>query len=437
MPSQRASEMEAMLRRRRLPDLFSEEEAEELVLPEYSAHSLVNVPATLASLLSISLPGVAPALEDVYWQPFAAGLRRVVVVLLDALGYLQLGQMLQAEPDGLWSRLAQQGMLLPMTSIFPSTTNAALMTLMSGYEPVSHGILGYELWLREYGVLAEMLSLKPAYGTGKETLIDWGLVPEQLPPVPGIGGLFAAEGVRTTAMVPAPFTRGALTRMLYRGFNRMYGFSSVDGLWAMTRYIFGQDTSERGIYFLYWGAIDKAAHEHGSAGGHWQAQYHAVTQACEKQFLARLTAEERRGTLLIMIADHGFVDTPADLAYDTEGDSPLRQQLIMPFSGESRAAYLYSRRPETETTLGSLQAALGAHFMVRRTEDALVAGLWGSNAPAPESLARLGQYIALARGQHYLDRRNLRNKLRGRHGGLTAAEMLVPWLAVRLDDLYL
>lgn len=408
---------------------------EELVFPEYGAHSLANVPAALASLLSVSLPGVAPALESLYWQPFGAGLRRVVVVLLDALGYLPLRQMMQAEPDGLWSRLARQGTLLPMTSISPSTTNAALMTLMTGHEPVSHGILGYELWLREYGVLAEMLALKPVYGAGKETLMDWGLVPEQMVPVPGIGALFASEGVRTTAMVPAPFTRGALTRMLYRGFEQMYGFTSVDGLWALTRYVFGQDSAERSLYFLYWGAIDKAAHEHGSAGGHWEAQYRAVTQACEKQFLARLTAEERRGTLLVMIADHGFVDTPIDLAYDTEGDSPLRPQLIIPFSGESRAAYLHAYGPKSEETLTSLQETLGPGFLVRRTEDALHAGLWGSRSPAPESLARLGNYVAIACGQHYLDRKNLRNKLRGRHGGLSAAEMLVPWLAVRLDAL--
>ena len=435
MTSQTADEMEAMLRQRRMPELFGDEVDEELVLPEYGAHSLVNVPATLASLLSLSLPGVAPALADPYWRHMVGGLRRVVVVLLDALGYLQLGQMMQAEPEGLWSRLARQGALLPMTSISPSTTNAALMTLMTGREPISHGILGYELWLREYGVLAEMLALKPVYGTGKETLIDWGLVPEQMVPVPGIGGLFTAEGVRTTAMVPAPFTRGALTRMLYRGFNQMYGFTSVDGLWALTRYVFGQDTSERSLYFLYWGAIDKAAHEHGSAGGHWEAQYRTVTQACEKQFLSRLTREERRGTLFMMIADHGFIDTPADQAYDTESDTPLRRQLMIPFSGEARAAYLHASRPEQETTQDSLQEALGPHFIVRRTADALRAGLWGSGLPAPESLSRVGHYVSLARGHHYLDRKNLRNKLRGRHGGLSPAEMLVPWLAVRLDDL--
>ena len=385
MTNQLASEMEAMLRSRRLPELFGQDVNDELVLPEYSAHSLVNVPATLASLLSVSLPGVAPALENSYWRPFASGLRRVVVVLLDALGYVQLGQVMQDEPDGLWSRLARQGTLLPMTSISPSTTNAALMTLMTGYEPASHGILGYELWLREYGVLAEMLALKPVFGPGKETLIDWGLVPEQMVPVPGIGSLLAAEGVRTTAMVPAPFTRGALTRMLYRGFGQMYGFTSVDGRWALTRYVFGQDTSERSIYFLYWGAIDKAAHEHGTVGGYWQAQYRSVTLACEKQFLSRLTPEERRGTLLILIADHGFVDTPLDQAYDTEGASLLRPQLIIPFSGEARAAYLHAYHPERETTLGSLQQALGPHFIVRRTEDALRAGLWGNRAPAPES----------------------------------------------------
>lgn len=61
-------------------------------------------------------------------------------------------------------------------------------------------------------------------------------------------------------------------------------------------------------------------------------------------------------------------------------------------------------------------------------------GLFGIGSPAPESLARLGHFIVVPRGLHYLDRQDRRLKLRGRHGGLSPDEMLVPWLAARLDD---
>jgi hypothetical protein len=45
---------------------------------------------------------------------------------------------------------------------------------------------------------------------------------------------------------------------------------------------------------------------------------------------------------------------------------------------------------------------------------------------------RLGDVIALARGDSYLWWANKDNPLIGRHGGLSPEEMLVPLLAVRL-----
>jgi hypothetical protein len=356
-------------------------------------------------------------------------------VLLDALGYLQLGEMMRADPSCLWNRLAARGRLLPLTSVYPSTTATALATLMSGATPLGHGLLGYELWLREYGALTEMLSLKPAYGTGKETLLDWGMEPERFLPVPGLGALLAAQGVETTTLLASAIVRGGLTRMCYRGFGHIYGYQNIDDLWALARYLIRHDHAERSLHFLYWGGVDTAIHRHGAGGGHWQAAYHAATRSCEERLLSQLTPAERQGTLFILVADHGFLDTPEALAHDTDADPRFRARLAVPYSGESRAAYLHSLDGDSPATLAALEQTLGPDFLVRRSEEVIAAGLFGPpSSPAPESLARLGQLMVIPRGGRYLDRREVRKRVHGRHGGLSAAEMLVPWLAVRLDD---
>ena len=434
MLTSEARELEVALRSRKAPALLPPDLDGEFILPEYQGHSLVNVPATLGELLGTPLMGISPPLDKAYWGQMAPGVRRVILVLLDALGYLQLGQMLRVDPGCVWLRLAQRGALLPMTSIYPSTTNTALASLLTGMEPISHGLLGYELWLREYGVLAEMLSLKPAYGTGRETLMDYGLTPETFLPVPCLGELLGQQDVRTTAIVPAPFTRGTLTRMCYRGFSRLFGYTNVDGMWAIARYVLSHDDVGRDLYMLYWGGIDSTIHNRGAHGGFWEEQFRAVSRACETQFLSQLTPREREGTLLIMIADHGFVDTPENQAHDTEADPLLKRVLLAPFAGEARAAYLYCFDGDSDASLQTVQQALGPDYVVRRTRDAVKAGLFGRGAPASESLPRLGHLHVISRGQHYLDRRKLRLKLRGRHGGLTPDEMLVPWLIARLDD---
>ncbi|MHB0857175.1 MAG: alkaline phosphatase family protein [Anaerolineae bacterium] len=429
--------METFLRSRRAPDVIPPEWGDAFVWPDYGGRSLANVAGTVGTLLGVPLPGIAEPLTPDYWHRLAGGVRRVVCVLLDALGYLQLRELLHDEPDGVWARLAARGLLLPMTSIVPSTTNAALATVMTGVPPIGHGLLGYELWLREYGVLAEMLSLTPVFGTGVETLPDWGLLPEAFLPVPGLATRLAAAGVRSTALLPNPFTASALSRMCYRGVSQMLGYTDLTSMGEiLRREVSGRvaaDRDEPWFCFAYWGGVDNAIHGSGRAGGRWQAQARLAGEMLEEQFLHRLSPREREGTLLVVLADHGFVDTPVELAHDTEADSVFRERLLVPYSGEPRAAFVHSLDADSDETLRRLQRTLGPDYLVRRSSELIAAGLFGMGTPAPEAHARLGHFTVLARERHYLDRLGKRYKLRGRHGGLTPEEMLVPWLAIRLE----
>jgi hypothetical protein len=138
--------------------------------------------------------------------------------------------------------------------------------------------------------------------------------------------------------------------------------------------------------------------------------------------------------LLIVCADHGFVDTPVEYAHDVDRDPVLRRELMVPCSGEARASFLHCLRGDADAVREAVQASLGDAYLVRAARDVVAAGLFGHAQPAPESLPRLGHLHVLCRSRHYLDRQERRLVLRGRHGGLTPEEMLIPWLAARLDD---
>ena len=428
-----ATEMERELRRAALPSTFPTECLGEFVWPDYAGRSLANVPATLAALFGVEAPQLTPPLLPAYMDGLEPPARQVLLIVVDALGYLQLEQMLAARPSGALTQLARHGLLLPMTSVCPSTTATALATLATGLEPIAHGLLGYELWLREYGVLAQMLALRPAFGTGKETLLDWGLVPESLLPGPSLGALLRNAGVHSTAIVPAQYQQGTLSRVCYKEFTRVIGCGDVGDAWDTARQTIEDAASTPGLCVLYWGGIDKAIHAHGASSDAWRDQYSALDCACEARFLSQLAARQRQGLVVAICADHGFVDSPIEEAHITDADPVLGEQLLIPYSGEARTAFLHPANGAAEETREIIQSALGPAFSVQRTRDLVEAGLFGLAAPAPEALARLGSFVALARGQHYLDRREARLALRGRHGGLSAEEMLIPWLITRLD----
>lgn len=426
-----AAQIERDLLARRLPGLVPEDDG--FVLPDYDGRSLANIPATVAALLGVPFAG-APPLRPEYTAHLGDGVRRVILLLVDAFGYAAWQETIAADPEGLWARLAQRGGLLPLTSIFPSTTATALTTLMTGAEPATHSMLGYQMWLREYGVLTQMLALKPALAEGgQDTLMEWGLQPEKMIPVPGLGEVIQAAGVHTLSWVPSQFRTGALTRMCYRGFDGVRGYDGLPDLFRQVRSTMSHDRHEHSFYYLYWGGVDSAIHAHGTAGGYWQEQVERLREAFQQEFWAHLTPKAAAETVLIVTADHGFVDSPVELAHDCDADAVLGRELLIPFSGESRAAYLHTLAGDDDRTLAAIQASLGDDYVVRRSRDLLAAGLFGRGPVGAETPSRLGHFVVLPRGLHYLDRQERRLILRGRHGGLSRAEMLTPWVAMRLD----
>jgi len=145
------------LRDHRLPDLDLDGE---FIYPDYSGKSILNIPSSVCSLLDA--PGIgAPPLAPEILSPLGKDYRRIVLILMDALALHRLQRWMVDGTAPIWSRLAQDGMLAALTSITPSTTSAALTSLWTGLSSAEHGITGYEMWLKEYGVVANTILHTP------------------------------------------------------------------------------------------------------------------------------------------------------------------------------------------------------------------------------------------------------------------------------------
>jgi hypothetical protein len=86
-----AHDIEQSLIDRQLPEPLPPDEG--WVLPHYDGLSIANIPATVAALLGTDLPGALPALPQELYADWAPGLRRIVLVILDALGLRMLQEM--------------------------------------------------------------------------------------------------------------------------------------------------------------------------------------------------------------------------------------------------------------------------------------------------------------------------------------------------------
>jgi hypothetical protein len=435
-----ATQIEKILLSRQLPELLPSTEG--WVLPHYDGLSIANLPATIAALLGGApsgpagpgLPGALPPLPRELWAGWSDGLRRVVLVILDALGYRKLQEMWASGEGQAFGHLAEAGRLVPLTSVFPSTTDAALVSLGTGRPPAEHGWLAYEMYLRELGIAANAILLCPVWTRQSDMLLKWGLEPETMVPVPTLAQHLAPKNIPSRAVVRTFYQNSGFSKMLYRGFAEIRDHHHASDFWTQLRRLLAETRGQRTLLTAYWAGLDTVAHAYGPDTELLEAEFRTVSHLLGQEFLARLPPEDREGTLLLITADHGQIRVPPEQILIASQNPDLSRHLLVPIMGESRAAFVYPRPGRAAAVREYLERAFPGWFVVLDSAEALEAGLMGRPI-ADETYARAGQLLVLPRGNRALQRAPLQVTLVGRHGGLTQDEMLVPLFGTRLEAL--
>ena len=69
--------------------------------------------------------------------------KNVVVILFDGMGYNLINRILKEDS------FLRTNMVKPISSISPSTTTASTTSILSGLNPIEHGWLGWDMYIKE------------------------------------------------------------------------------------------------------------------------------------------------------------------------------------------------------------------------------------------------------------------------------------------------
>jgi predicted AlkP superfamily pyrophosphatase or phosphodiesterase len=424
--------MLSFLQNHRLPGL---DLGERIIYPAYKGYSILNIPASLCHFLDVPEIG-----NNVSTGPLSAetlsslesGYQHVILVLMDALAFHRLERWMQDGTAPVWAELARNGLLHPLTSIVPSTTAAGLTSLWTGRPTCTHGITGYEMWLKEYGVVANAILHTPmAFQNDVDGLERAGFKAEEFLSLPTLGSHLASQGISSYVLMHRSLAHSGLSRMLFKDTDLQAFFSAAD-LWINLRYLLDSKSNEKLYAWVYWSEVDHFGHIYGPDDERTAAEFSNFSLALERLFLSHLSPSARRKTLLILTADHGQTNTSANSHYDLRNHPNLLRRLHINPTGENRLAYLYVRPGQYEAVREYIERAWPNQFTIIESAYALETGLFGSGDAHPSLLDRLGDLCVLARQDAYLWWGLKDNFLIGRHGGLSSEEMLVPFLAVPL-----
>lgn len=407
-------------------------ESGDFIAPEYFKNSILNIPASAAYLMDI--PGFKHnPVDQTLLDPIRGSTKNIILVLVDALAFHRLEKWLAEDENLPWHKLLQNGFLTPATSICPSTTCAAITSYWTDSSAAEHGVMGYEMWLKEFGITANMITHKPiTYRQPGGDLTLAGFDPENYLTVESNSKLFLDHGVEVHAFQHYAIINSGLSRMFMQDAVR-HAISSAPDLWISIRELLESKKETRKYIWAYWDRLDGISHLHGPDSERAKAEFMDFSRNLETYFLDKLDPDIKQDTVVMLAADHGQITTDnANNHYDLKNHPDFINMLHMNPTGENRLAYLHIRPGKVKSVKDYIENTWPDQFSTIDPEEAVTGGLFGLGTPHPEIYNRLGDLIVAAKGNAYWWWANKPNPLIGRHGGLSAEEMLVPFLAARL-----
>jgi predicted AlkP superfamily pyrophosphatase or phosphodiesterase len=360
------------------------------VLPDYAARCVTNV---VPALFGPAGTGTLPA-----WMPEPLrGADQVVLLVLDGLGWDQLTERRRLAP----ALSAMQGGAI--TTVAPSTTATALTSIATGLTPGEHGVIGYRVDV--HGEVLNILRWATPTGDARRRI-----PPDQFQPVPPFLGAEAPVVTR------AEFAGSGFSGAHLAG-ARHVGYRTTSTMRVEVRRLLR--AGERFIY-AYYDGVDKVAHEYG-CGEHYDAELIAVDR-----IVADILGDLPAGAALAITADHGQVDVGDRII--TPGAAVLACTQMQ--SGEGRFRWLHAQAGAIDDLYDAASEAHGDVAWVVTSEQVRDEGWFGAHI-TPHAAARLGDVALVAREPVSFDDPADTGPfvLIARHGSLTSAEMLVPFVA--------
>lgn len=334
--------------------------------------------------------------------------RAAVVVLVDGLG----AAALRARAGHARTLAGALTKTATATTVFPSTTAAALATLTTGTLPGEHGMVGYSVLDRVGGRVVNQLS-----GW------DEGMDPATWQPLPTVFERAEAAGVPSFAIGEPRFATSGFTTAVLRGAEYVAEKQVADRFDAARALL---DRGDRALIYLYVAELDKVAHSLGWESPQWTERLEVLDAA-----VARFAAALRPDEGLLVTADHGILDVPqaAHLRIDTAPELLEGVQLV---AGEPRCLQLHLEADaDLAAVLQRWRDAEGARAWVASRDEVVESGWFGPTV-TDAARSRMGDIFVAARKRVvYDDPRTASAQSQamiGQHGSLSEEELTVPLL---------
>ena len=378
----------------------------EIVMPNYE-HCILN---TITSILKYyhvetkhdSLESLDKKLEKRY--------KNVVFIVLDGMGEHILNT---TSKSGFFS----EHQIDCITSVYPSTTTAALTTYYSGKPPYETGWIAWSQYFKEYGRAIDMLSHKESYlkeDISKAKINVFQSVVNYIPIFEKIEN--ASKNVKAYEIVPTYSDKRS--KRSIRADNVEEMIENIERLCEL---------SGEKFIFAYSDNPDGLLHKYGTKSE--EAKHFVIETENKIKTMCQNLGED---TIVIISADHGHKDI--EKSYTLLDYPEILECLYMPISLESRVIGFWVKENRKEEFEKRFNEKFKDEFWLMTTDEFLNKNFlgWGEKHPKIEEF--LGNYIALSISGSMIKIETFladgKPVKKSTHCGLTKEEMEVPVIVI-------
>ncbi len=378
----------------------------EIVLPNYE-HCILNIITSILKYYNVktehkSLQCLDKNLEKKY--------RNVVLLILDGMG------------EHILKNVTPEGFLVQnekdcVTSVYPSTTTAALTTYYSGKPPYETGWIAWSQYFKEYGRAIDMLKHKESYlheDISKAKINVFDTILKYTPVFEKIEE--KSPNVKAYEIMPSYAEKKS---------KRSVRADSIDELFEDIEMLC--NIPEEKFIMAYSDNPDGLLHKYGTKSEEVNNFIKDTQNKIEK-----MCENLPNDTIVIISADHGHKDIEKD--YSLHDYPEIEECLYMPISLESRVVGFWVKENMKKEFEERFNKIFKDEFWLMTTEEFLNKNFLGFGKKHPKIDEFLGNYIALSisnsiiKIEAYLADGKPTKK--STHCGLSKEEMEVPVIII-------
>jgi type I phosphodiesterase/nucleotide pyrophosphatase len=413
----------------------------EVIYPRYESYCLSNVPSLVLALLDNAQPN--HPLREIIPETSSAARNpsKVVLLLIDGFGWHQWQQY--RERYDFANRITTAGAVAPITTVFPSTTAAALTSIHSGLTPQEHGLPEWWVYFDELDTIAASLPFTPLGSRGRDKLLESGVKPSLLFRGQTIYQTLANAKIPSFTFIRDAYARSAYSSMVHKGSVTLPFINASDLLVNLRQKLV--EVSGPAYFFVYWDVVDAIAHTYGPHTEHYHAELSGFSYLLQRELFEKIPAHVAADVWLLVTADHGHIRAvPAETLYLNRYPTFVQSlqvsragRRILPW-GSPRDMFVRVEEKRLTEVAAWLTARLAAKATVLSSAEALQQGLFGLGPLHKQFKQRIGNLLILPHHESLIWYEHIKGRkfrMRGTHGGLRPEEMLIPLAAANLAAL--